>query len=75
MKILSFSYHANLNLLIFLVKLLPFFQSQSKVTELSVHRIHRHLVGNGTAELICHFLLKVCTFWFFSSFTEYCPLL
>lgn len=63
MKILSFSNHANINLLIFLVKLLPFFQSQCKVTELSVCRIHRRLVGNGTTELICHFLLKVCTLW------------
>lgn len=65
MKILSFSNHANINLLIFLVKLLPFFQSQCKVTELSVCRIHRRLVGNGTTELICHFLLKVCTLWVF----------
>lgn len=67
MKILSFSNHANLNLSILLVKLLPFSQSQSKVTELSVCQIHRCLGGNGTTELICHFLLKVCTLWVFSS--------
>lgn len=65
-KCFSSCYHANLSLLIFLVKLLPFFQPQSKVIESSVYKISNHLAGSGNTKLIYHFVLKVYALFFLS---------